>query len=104
MKQNTEVNNAIGTIDGNVDVNLMNGHQSKMEQELCVRNNLGKTNNDNFEDKPVYGLCGFKVKIFQRFLSAKWALFWLCWAGALQGNFIRNKNETFHVVVSVKLI
>lgn len=85
MKQNIEVNNAIGTIDGCVDVNLMNGHNSKMEQELCMRNNFGKTNND-FEEKPVYGLCGFKIKFCQRFLSAKWALFWLCWAGALQGN------------------
>lgn len=85
MTQNIEVNNAIGTIDQSVDINLTNGQNSKMEQELCVRNNLSKTNND-FEDKPVYGLCGFKVKSFQCFLSAKWALFWLCWAGALQGN------------------
>lgn len=88
MKQSAEVNIPIGTVDGNADVNLMNGHDSKMEQELCVRNNLAKSNN-NFEDKPVYGLCGFKVKIFQRFLSAKWALFWLCWAGALQGTYCK---------------
>lgn len=84
MKQSVEVNNAIGVVDGMADVNLMNGHDSKMELEKCVKNNLAKANSDS-DDKPVYGLCGFKVKIFQRFLSAKWALFWLCWAGALQG-------------------
>lgn len=96
MKQNIEGNNSNGTVEGCVvDVNLMNGHDPKMEQGLRVRNNLDKTNID-FEDKPVYGLCGFKVKIFQRFLSAKWALFWLCWAGALQGIYAMNRR--FHAL------
>jgi NRPS condensation-like uncharacterized protein len=32
--------------------------------------------------------CGFgqwRPRWLQRFLSAKWVLFWLCWAGAMQG-------------------
>ncbi|KAJ6650086.1 hypothetical protein Bhyg_05330 [Pseudolycoriella hygida] len=66
-----------------LELNLLNGHISKIEQEMCAGSNLNEPNKD-LEGKPVYGLCGIKVKIFQRFLSAKWALFWLCWAGALQ--------------------
>lgn len=38
-------------------------------------------------DKPqrLFGWFGIQPKFMQKFLSAKWALFWLCWAGALQG-------------------
>lgn len=46
--------------------------------------------NNNQKSKESYRLgCGwwsFRPKCLQRFLSAKWALFWLCWAGAVQGN------------------
>lgn len=34
-----------------------------------------------------YGWFKIQPKFLQRFLSAKWALFWLCWAGAMQGWF-----------------
>lgn len=32
-----------------------------------------------------YGWWSIRPKFLQCFLSAKWALFWLCWAGAMQG-------------------
>lgn len=41
-------------------------------------------------DQQSFGWLGFKPKCMQSLLSAKWALFWMCWAGALQG--IRTKN------------
>lgn len=34
------------------------------------------------------GWLRFRPKCLQGLLSAKWALFWLCWAGALQGNYL----------------
>ncbi|KAJ9593379.1 hypothetical protein L9F63_015083, partial [Diploptera punctata] len=30
------------------------------------------------------GWCFFRPRILQRFRTAKWVLFWLCWAGAVQ--------------------
>jgi hypothetical protein len=31
------------------------------------------------------GWCFFRPLFLQRFRTAKWVLFWLCWAGAVQG-------------------
>lgn len=36
-------------------------------------------------DKRHFGWFGYQPKCLQNLLSAKWALFWMCWAGALQG-------------------
>jgi len=33
-----------------------------------------------------FGWCGWNPAWLQRFCTAKWALFWLCWGGALQGD------------------
>lgn len=33
----------------------------------------------------LFGWEKFKPKFLQRFCNAKWALFWLCWGGAMQG-------------------
>ncbi|XP_055850683.1 solute carrier organic anion transporter family member 4A1 [Episyrphus balteatus] len=43
------------------------------------------TNSEHkFSDK-VFGWGKFQPKFLQRFCTAKWALFWLCWGGAMQG-------------------
>lgn len=36
-------------------------------------------------EQKYFGWCGYRPKCMQNLLSAKWALFWMCWAGALQG-------------------
>lgn len=36
-------------------------------------------------ERKNFGWFGYQPKCFQNLLSAKWALFWMCWAGALQG-------------------
>lgn len=36
-------------------------------------------------DQRKFGWFGYQPKCLQGLLSAKWALFWMCWAGALQG-------------------
>lgn len=45
------------------------------------------------DSKPAlfYGWWSWRPRIMQRFLSAKWALFWLCWAGAMQGVFVNSR-------------
>jgi hypothetical protein len=37
------------------------------------------------------GWCFFRPLFLQRFRTAKWVLFWLCWAGAVQG-----RKESLH--------
>uniref|UniRef100_A0A1A9ZVS2 Solute carrier organic anion transporter family member n=1 Tax=Glossina pallidipes TaxID=7398 RepID=A0A1A9ZVS2_GLOPL len=39
----------------------------------------------------------FRPKCLQRFCTAKWALFWLCWAGAMQGLIV---NGLINVVIT----
>lgn len=46
------------------------------------------TTNSPQNDKRYFGWCGYQPKSLQSLLSAKWALFWMCWAGALQGKKI----------------
>lgn len=36
-------------------------------------------------ERHFFGWLGYRPKCLQHLLSAKWALFWMCWAGALQG-------------------
>lgn len=42
------------------------------------------------------GSCGWwtlKPKFLQKFRTPKWALFWLCWAGALQGKLTTHLHK-----------
>jgi hypothetical protein len=67
----------LGTVadgcDGPVDK-----HRSGVEEDLDAR----------------CGWCFFRPQFLQRFRTAKWVLFWLCWAGAVQG-----RNESVHINV-----
>ncbi|XP_017095879.3 solute carrier organic anion transporter family member 4A1 isoform X1 [Drosophila bipectinata] len=44
-----------------------------------------------------FGWCGWHPQWLQRFCTAKWALFWLCWGGALQGLLV---NGLINVSIS----
>ncbi|XP_049773044.1 solute carrier organic anion transporter family member 4A1 isoform X2 [Schistocerca cancellata] len=43
------------------------------------------------------GWCFFRPRLLQRFRTAKWVLFWLCWAGAMQGMVV---NGFVNVVIT----
>lgn len=45
------------------------------------------------DGEPVYhcGWFGVRPRWIQRFMTPKWALFWLCWAGAVQGGYNDHK-------------
>ncbi|XP_031617011.1 solute carrier organic anion transporter family member 4A1 isoform X2 [Contarinia nasturtii] len=48
-------------------------------------------------DRKTFGWFGYQPKCLQHLLSAKWALFWMCWAGALQGLLV---NGCINVVIT----
>ncbi|XP_050319426.1 solute carrier organic anion transporter family member 4A1 [Bactrocera neohumeralis] len=51
----------------------------------------------NKEPDKMFGWEKFKPKFLQRFCNAKWALFWLCWGGAMQGLIV---NGFINVVIT----
>ncbi|XP_054743185.1 solute carrier organic anion transporter family member 4A1 [Anastrepha obliqua] len=51
----------------------------------------------NKEPDKSFGWGKFRPKCLQRFCSAKWALFWLCWGGAMQGLIV---NGFINVVIT----
>ncbi|KAH8282581.1 hypothetical protein KR054_008553 [Drosophila jambulina] len=55
------------------------------------------TETDQDMDSPRFGWCGWSPQWLQRFCTAKWALFWLCWGGALQGLIV---NGLINVSIS----
>lgn len=64
---------------------LSNGNKSnsmRSESDRTENNLIDKSCGDN---EFRFGWFKFYPKCLQTFLSAKWALFWMCWAGALQG-------------------
>jgi hypothetical protein len=68
------------------DINFIKMNNVMAEETTTTKINNDSSRNTNGEDS-LYN-CGFgrwRPKWLQRFLSAKWALFWLCWAGAMQG-------------------
>ncbi|XP_017041422.1 solute carrier organic anion transporter family member 4A1 [Drosophila ficusphila] len=52
---------------------------------------------DSVADSQRFGWCGWNPPWLQRFCTAKWALFWLCWGGALQGLIV---NGLINVSIS----
>lgn len=40
-----------------------------------------------------FGWSKFRPKSLQRFCTTKWALFWLCWGGALQGEWTKGPRQ-----------
>lgn len=63
-----------------------NNKESDVEQEEAGAPGDTVTGEEK-HDMPKYqcGWFSFRPKCLQRFMSPKWALFWLCWAGAVQG-------------------
>lgn len=59
--------------------------------ESHQKNKIINDFNENVDNSQKQYNCGwfsFQPKFLQRFMSAKWALFWLCWAGAVQGMYL----------------
>uniref|UniRef100_A0A1B0BLR6 Major facilitator superfamily (MFS) profile domain-containing protein n=1 Tax=Glossina palpalis gambiensis TaxID=67801 RepID=A0A1B0BLR6_9MUSC len=65
-------------------------HNNDMEQK-------SSTTTGTFLSSHTIGWGKFRPKCLQRFCTAKWALFWLCWAGAMQGLIV---NGLINVVIT----
>lgn len=51
------------------------------------------------DERKFFGWFACRPKCLQNLLSAKWALFWMCWAGALQGKPIeKQRNSTCNLL------
>lgn len=65
------------------------GDQQKLSATNKLTNSNGKSGHGDLhqqqQEQRQFGWLGCQPRFLQTFLSAKWALFWLCWAGALQG-------------------
>lgn len=65
---------------------------------------------DRTADNLKCGWFWFRPIYLQKFRTAKWALFWLCWAGAMQGMYlddfskIRLANKTHRENLSMSLL
>uniref|UniRef100_A0A1B0CUF1 Uncharacterized protein n=1 Tax=Lutzomyia longipalpis TaxID=7200 RepID=A0A1B0CUF1_LUTLO len=62
-----------------------------------IRINTGESVEGPQEGTKSCGWFTFRPKCIQTFLSPKWALFWLCWAGAVQGLVV---NGFINVVIT----
>ncbi|XP_075151621.1 organic anion transporting polypeptide 26F [Haematobia irritans] len=75
-------------MDNNNDLN-------EVERPSTIDRSSAST--DTFMDSQGFGWYRFKPKCLQRFSTAKWALFWLCWGGAMQGLIV---NGFINVVIT----
>ncbi|XP_036321065.1 solute carrier organic anion transporter family member 4A1 [Rhagoletis pomonella] len=77
------------------------GILSAVDSNLVEVSQMGEPNApDAVSSKEPYKTFGwgkFRPKCLQRFCSAKWALFWLCWGGAMQGLIV---NGFINVVIT----
>lgn len=81
-------------LEGVVNPSLSNGDKSNgaaySDCDQTDENLLGSPTVSDLikSNRKAFGWCGYRPKCLQHLLSAKWGLFWMCWAGALQGNSI----------------
>lgn len=60
--------------------------ESDQTDNNLIEKSIGGSSTDIVKtDQYHFGWFKFRPKCMQSLLSAKWALFWMCWAGALQG-------------------
>lgn len=76
----TETGEGAVSVAGEDDADIEGGSESP------GKGPVGKSS----EEEPTVHHCGWfgvRPRWIQRFMTPKWALFWLCWAGAVQGEF-----------------
>lgn len=90
MSTDVESNNlsSICTVEGNnapkrsnVNGNMNNNNSARSSQSSPV----DAAQALEAQQQQRYGWYRFQPQWLQRFCTAKWALLWLCWGGALQG-------------------
>ncbi|ALC38472.1 Oatp26F [Drosophila busckii] len=62
-----------------------NGNMNNNNSARSSRSATGSNTDTEALEEQRIGWHRFQPQVLQRFCNAKWALFWLCWGGALQG-------------------
>lgn len=81
-------------VDGICCVPITDSSSDSTNSRVLTSSNLDIANQD-YDVK--CGLFGFQPHWIQRFRTPEWVLFWLCWAGALQGFIV---NGFVNVVIT----
>ncbi|XP_030080317.1 solute carrier organic anion transporter family member 4A1 [Drosophila hydei] len=74
----------LGNGNGNGNMNNNNSARSSRVGS-STGNSTSMSTDSTCLEEPRFGWRRFQPQWLQRFCTAKWALFWLCWGGALQG-------------------
>lgn len=90
-KANSEL--ATNTIPAPKCSNVNNNNSARSSRVGSAVSGAGQDMDDLAEQR--FGWCGWQPQWLQRFCTAKWALFWLCWGGALQGE--RRQRESLPI-------
>lgn len=60
-------------------------NSDRTDNNLIDKSLISSNDTIKESEKLSFGWIGCQPKCLQWLLSAKWSLFWMCWAGALQG-------------------
>ncbi|XP_051157758.1 solute carrier organic anion transporter family member 4A1 isoform X2 [Leptopilina boulardi] len=86
------------TFDSGVsDLSVLPDHFVDGPKELEIKSNVEDHDLDFKKHKLKCGWLWFRPYYLQKYRTAKWALFWLCWAGAIQGLVV---NGLINVVIT----
>ncbi|XP_008554726.1 solute carrier organic anion transporter family member 4A1 isoform X1 [Microplitis demolitor] len=72
-------------------------HDVNTMKEDKIKRSTEQLDTEIISSKTLCGWFKFRPKYLQKFRTAKWALFWLCWAGAMQGMVV---NGFINVVIT----
>lgn len=82
------------------DVSKSNGvcfsDGGEQTEETLLSSPTVSGSSDTTDERKFIGWFGYRPKCLQSLLSAKWALFWMCWAGAVQGN-VKQQKLTYNL-------
>ncbi|XP_017111436.1 solute carrier organic anion transporter family member 4A1 isoform X1 [Drosophila elegans] len=84
-------------LDSSTAVTPKRGHGNNNNNNSARSSRSASSGADLDTDARRFGWCGWHPEWLQRFCTAKWALFWLCWGGALQGLIV---NGLINVSIS----
>ncbi|XP_030557239.1 solute carrier organic anion transporter family member 4A1 isoform X1 [Drosophila novamexicana] len=75
----------VATLEASAPKHSMNNNNSARSSRVGSATGSGTAADGAALEEQRFGWHRFQPQWLQRFCTAKWALFWLCWGGALQG-------------------
>lgn len=94
------INSSSSMLSSNYDMHESHSHEPLVAQTLQTSASPEPPNSEELEDDDLGSPCGWgplRPKNLQKFRNPRWVLFWLCWAGFLQGLIV---NGFINVVIT----